>query len=86
MLLAPGTTARRRLATATERYGDVIEQGRIRATELVNTGRDMLDEKLAVGQDLVNTAVEKARAGLERLESEADRQEASEREASSQQF
>lgn len=64
-------------------------KARIRATELINTGRDALDEKLAIGQDLVNTAVEKARAGLERLESEADRLEASqpkEREANHQQF
>ncbi|MDB5097500.1 MAG: hypothetical protein JWM80_1921, partial [Cyanobacteria bacterium RYN_339] len=41
-----------------DQYGDVIEQGKIRATELINTGKETLDTTLAQGQDLVNTAVE----------------------------
>jgi len=49
-------------------YGDTIGQGRIRATELIKSGRELLDEKLAVGQDLVNTAIEKARTTMEEVQ------------------
>jgi hypothetical protein len=60
----------------------VIEKGKIRATELINTGKETLDTTLAQGQDLVNTAVEKARTSIE---PQGGEQEPS-REASTKQF
>lgn len=64
-----GADARKRLTDlrdqTMDRYGDVLEQGKIRATELINTGKETLDTTLAQGQDLVNTAVEKARTTMQ---------------------
>jgi gas vesicle protein len=77
MALAPGTGAetREKLRQRAidlkdeylDRYGEVIEQGRIRATELVQSGRDALEEQLAKGQEVVNSAVETARSSLDQL-------------------
>lgn len=56
MLLTPRTgeetqaQLRDRVKGLRDQYGDVIEQGRIRATELVQSGRDMIDQ----GQTMVN--------------------------------
>ena len=50
-----------------DRYGDQIEKGRLRATELMKTSREMLDERLAQGQDLVNTAIERARTTIDEV-------------------
>lgn len=44
-----------------DRYGDQLEKGRLRATELIKTGREMIDERLAQGQEYVHTAIERAR-------------------------
>lgn len=68
MLLSPrnGEETRRDLTNKlNDRYGDQIEKGRIRATELVQTSREMFDDRLAQGQDLVNTAIEKARTTID---------------------
>lgn len=68
MLMSPrnGEEYRRELKNRlNDRYGDQIEKGRLRATELVKTGREMLDERLAQGQDLVNTAIERARTTMD---------------------
>lgn len=68
MLLTPrtGVETRRDLTNRlNDRYGDQIEKGRIRATELMQTSREMFDERLAQGQDLVNTAIEKARTTID---------------------
>lgn len=67
LLLAPGAGTetqeglRRRARDLQDRYGDVLEQGRIRATELVKTGREVLDEQMPRVNELVNNAVERAR-------------------------
>lgn len=68
MLLSPrnGEEVRRELKNRlNDRYGDQIEKGRLRATELIKSGREMLDERLAQGQDLVNTAIERARTTID---------------------
>lgn len=50
-----------------ERYGNRLEKGRLRATEFVKSGREMLDERLTYGQDLVNTAIERARTTIDEV-------------------
>ncbi len=70
MLASPrnGEEVRRDLKNRlNDRYGDQIEKGRLRATELIKTGREILDERLAVGQDLVNTAIERARTTIDEV-------------------
>jgi gas vesicle protein len=63
VLLAPRTGTetqaqlRDRVKGLRDQYGDVIEQGRLRATELIQSGREMLDQ----GQTMVNTAMERSR-------------------------
>jgi hypothetical protein len=68
MLLTPrnGVEMRRDLTKRlNDRYGDQIEKGRIRTTELMQTSREMVDERLAQGQDLLITAIEKARTTID---------------------
>ena len=68
MLMSPrkGEEVRRDLKNRlNDRYGDQIERGRLRATELVKSSREMLDERLAQGQDLVNSAIERARTTID---------------------
>ena len=77
MLFAPETGAKTREQLRSkanalkdqylDQYGDIIEKGRIRATELVSSGRDLVEDQLAKSQDLVNTAVETARTGLDQV-------------------
>lgn len=79
--LTPQTreSLKRRIDELTEayqaRYGDLVEHGRLRATELMQSSRDVLDEQLAKGQDLVNTAVESARNGLDKVTSRESQQQ-----------
>ena len=71
MLMAPRTgpetqaQLRQRVAGLKDQYGDVVERGRLRATELVQSSREMLDQRLSQSQEAVNTAIEKARTTLE---------------------
>jgi len=70
MLMAPrnGEEVRSDLKNKlNDRYGDQLEKGRLRATELIKTSREMLDERLAQGQDLVNTAIERARTTIDEV-------------------
>lgn len=74
LMLAPrtGEQVRRDLrGRVDERYGHAIERGRIRATELIKTGRETLDEQLARGQDAVNTAIETARTRIDAAREDA---------------
>lgn len=74
MLMSPrnGEEMRRELTNKlNDRYGDQIERGRLRATELMQSGREVFDEKLAMGQDLVNTALEKARTTIDEVRTTA---------------
>jgi len=84
-----GADARKRLVNLRDQYmdqyGDVIEQGKIRATELINTGKETLDTTLAQGQDLVNTAVEKARTTMDQGQGEGEAKP-QEQQASAKQF
>jgi gas vesicle protein len=63
MLLTPRTGTetqaqlRDRVKGLRDQYGDVIEQGRIRATELIQSNRDLVDQ----GQSMVNSAMERVR-------------------------
>lgn len=43
-------TLKRRADEFKNQYGDVIEQGRLRATELIQSGKEMLDERLSQTQ------------------------------------
>lgn len=67
MLMAPRTgiesqaDLRRRARQMRDQYGDLVEQGRLRATELIQTGRDVLDERMPQVRDMVNTAVDRTR-------------------------
>lgn len=71
MQLAPraGSEAREQLRqradTMRDQYGNLIEQGRVRATELVKSGLDMVDTRLQQGQELVNSGIERARGGID---------------------
>lgn len=63
MLTAPRTGVetkeqlRTRVRGLQDQYGDVIEQGRIRATELVQSSRDVIEQT----QSKVTTALERSR-------------------------
>jgi gas vesicle protein len=48
---------RERMRGIKDQYGPMIEQGRIRATELVQSGRDVLDQT----QTKVNAAIDRSR-------------------------
>lgn len=67
MLWAPrsGQETRDELRSRTtglrDQYGDLVERGRLRATELVKTGREALDQAITQGQQLANQAAETAR-------------------------
>lgn len=68
LLLTPrnGVEMRRDLTNRlNDRYGDQIEKGRLRTTELMQSSREMVDERLAQGQDLLNTAIDKARITID---------------------
>ena len=61
MLLAPKTGTetqaqlRDRVKGLRDQYGDVVEQGRIRATELIQSGKDLIEQ----GQTKVNATMDR---------------------------
>lgn len=56
---------RRRLDDARERTTGAIAKGRLRVTELVQSGLDTLDHSLAKGQAAVSDRIEQARHTIE---------------------
>lgn len=81
MMLAPRSSqeAREQLRTRAQglrdQYGEVIEQGRVRATELVRSGLDMVDTRLQQGQELVNSGLERARTTVDQQSSESNQEQ-----------
>lgn len=77
MLMAPKTgqetqsQLRERMRGLKDQYGPMIEQGRLRATELVQSGRDVLDQT----QARVSSTLERAGAGDETQQASSERTE-----------
>jgi gas vesicle protein len=77
MLMAPKTgqetqsQLRERMRGLKDQYGPMIEQGRLRATELVQSGRDALDQT----QSRVSSARERTGSGDETQRTSSERTE-----------
>ncbi|HEY9721274.1 MAG TPA: YtxH domain-containing protein [Oscillatoriaceae cyanobacterium] len=76
MLLAPRSgqetrdELRNRAGGLRDQYGDLVERSRLRATELVKTGREAVDQAIAQGQQMANQAAQTARGTVD---TQADR-------------
>jgi gas vesicle protein len=94
MLLAPRTGTetqaqlRERVKGLKDQYGDVLDQGRdvlqqgrIRATELIQSGRDIVDQTVSQGQQLASTAKDQVR---DRLDTQAHTENAPRRDEAAQ--